>query len=61
MSGASPTFFQIPLLLLPIIEAILDLIHRVGLIGPEHFRLLQHDIHLGGVLTLLVDLPVRLE
>ena len=46
---------------LPIIQAVLDLIHRVGLFGPEHLRLLQHDVHLGSVLTLLVDFPVRLE
>ena len=47
--------------LLPIIQAVFDLIHRVGLFRPEHVRLLQHDVPLGSVLTFLVDLPLRLE
>ena len=54
-------FFEIPLFRLPIIQAVLDLIHSGGLFGPEHVRLLQHDVHLGSVQTLLVDFPLRLE
>ena len=46
--------FQSPLFLLPVIQAVLDLIHRVGLFGPEQVRLLQHDVHLGGALIILL-------